>query len=341
MKKKLTRREWIKMTVTSLTSCAALSAMPSFARKWTAPVTPDISYKHIQPATVWMTQEITPDALVRIYKALGRKAKGKVAVKISTGEPGGHNFLQPSLIKDLINEVNGTIVECNTAYGGRRSTTEDHMQAAKEHGFLDIAKVDIMDAEGDYQLTVKDKKHLKYNLVGSHLKNYDFIINLAHFKGHAMAGYGGAIKNQSIGIASAAGKAYIHSGGITTDVTEAWRHTDDQYAFLESMAAAAQSVADVFKDNILYINVMNNLSVDCDCDASPESPQMKDIGILASLDPVALDNACLDLIFNAQPTENNDNRPLKERIESRHGRHTVDYAEQIGLGNKEYNLKTI
>ena len=226
---------------------------------------------------VYMTKEITPEALVKIYEALGRPAEGKVAVKISTGEAGGHNFLQPALIKDLVQKVDGTIVECNTAYGGKRSSTEDHIKTARDHGFMDIARVDIMDAEGEIRIPVRDSSHIKYDIVGSHLKDYDFMINLAHFKGHAMAGFGGVIKNQSIGVASANGKAYIHTAGVTSKVEELWGHVDDQDGFLESMAAAAQAVADYFGDNIIYINVMNNLSVDCDCDSSPAEPEMDDI----------------------------------------------------------------
>ncbi len=292
-------------------------------------------------STVYMTRDITPEALVKIYQAVGRNAEGNVAVKISTGEAGGHNYLKPELIKDLVKKVDGTIVECNTAYAGRRNTTEEHLKVVHEHGFDRIAKVDIMDAEGDIKLPVRDSTHIKYNLVGSHLTDYDFLINLAHFKGHAMAGMGGVLKNQSIGVASSAGKAYIHSAGVTADVDEAWSHIDNQDGFLESMASAAQSVADHFGDKILYINVMNNLSVDCDCDSHPADPEMKDIGILASTDPVALDQACLELVYSVHPTHGNDNRPLIERIESRHGNHTIDHAEKIGLGSKKYTLKSI
>lgn len=287
---------------------------------------------------VYMIKDITPENLVKVYEACGREATGRVAVKISTGEPGGHNFLQPSLIKDLVQKVNGTIVECNTAYGGRRSKTEDHIKAAEEHGFTAIAKVDIMDAEGEFRIPTRDTTHIKYDIVGSHLKNYDFMINLAHFKGHAMAGFGGVIKNQSIGVASADGKAYIHTAGRVQTAGELWNNLPDQDAFLESMAAAAQAVADHFGDRILYINVMNNLSVDCDCDAHPADAKMQDIGILASTDPVALDQACLDLVYAVKPVEGNDNRPLIERIESRNGRHTVDYAAKIGLGSQKYEL---
>lgn len=327
MKNNITRRTWLK----SSTAALACLALPEYVRG--APV-PGAS-------TVWMTKEISPSSLVKIYEALGRPATGRVAVKVSTGEPGGHNFLQPALIKDLVHQVKGTIVECNTAYNGKRSSTEDHLKAARDHGFFDIAKVDIMDADGEFHLPVRDKKHLQYDIVGDHLKNYDFMINLAHFKGHAMGGFGGVIKNQSIGVASAAGKAYIHSAGKTRDVAEVWNNLAKQDDFLESMAATAQSVADYFGDRILYINVMNNLSVDCDCDAHPHDPEMKDIGILASTDPVALDQACLDLVHAVKPSEGDNNQPLVERIRSRHGQHTVDYAERLGLGTRKYELKEL
>lgn len=291
-----------------------------------------------EPATesvVYFTRDISPAGLMRVYEALGRKAEGRVAIKISTGEPGGHNYLKPELIGDLVRTTGGTIVECNTAYGGRRSSTEEHMKAAEEHGFTAIARVDIMDAEGDMRIPVRDTTHIKYDLVGSHLADYDFMINLAHFKGHAMGGFGGVLKNQSIGVASAAGKAYIHTAGKTADVAQLWQNIAEQDAFLESMAAAAQGVADVFGDRIIYINVLNNLSVDCDCDSSPEDPRMSDIGIMASLDPVALDQASVDMVY-ASPEEGKSH--LIERMESRHGIHTVEHAAKIGLGSREYRL---
>lgn len=290
------------------------------------------------PAKVYMIKDISPEALVKIYQAVGRSATGRVAVKISTGEPGGHNFLQPALIKNLVQMVNGTIVECNTAYEGRRNTTEEHLKAAREHGFFDIADVDIMDAEGEFKIPVKDTKHIQYDIVGTHLKNYDFMINLAHFKGHAMGGFGGVLKNQSIGVASSSGKTYIHTAGKTERPSELWNNLPEQDAFLESMAAAAQGVADYFGDNIIYINVMNNMSIDCDCDANPHAPELKDIGILASTDPVALDQACLDLVFAINPTSDNNNKPLVDRINKLHGTHIVDYAETIGLGSRKYEL---
>lgn len=282
-------------------------------------------------AKVYMVKEITPDNLVKIYKALGRKAEGKVAVKLSTGEPGGHNFLQPSLIKDLVNEVNGTIVECNTAYGGGRADTESHLKAARDHGFTAIADVDIMDADGETRLPVEGGKHIAYDIVGSHYLDYDFTVVLSHFKGHAMAGFGGALKNISIGIASSKGKVWIHSAGQSI---EDWGNPE-QDDFLETMAEAAKAVIDHCGDSILYISVANNLSVDCDCDSSPADPQMEDIGVLASLDPVALDKACTDLV---RSSEDHGKIHLIERIDSRHGMHILDYAEQIGIGSQDYEL---
>ncbi len=291
---------------------------------------------------VYMTTEITPEGLMRVYEALGVTAEGNVAVKISTGEPGGKNYLKPELIGKLVQSVDGTIVECNTAYRGRRFSSEEHLKAAREHGFFEIANVDIMDTDGEIKLPVQDTTHLKYNLVGKNIENYDFMINLAHFKGHAMGGFGGVLKNQSIGVASRNGKAYIHSVGNTENPDEMWGFTGDQIGFLESMAAAAQSVHEYFGEGkIVYINVMNNMSIDCDCSSCPADPLLKDVGILASTDPVALDQACLDIVFNITPEEGNDNGPLLERIKERHGTHIVDYAESIGLGSKAYELVNI
>lgn len=287
---------------------------------------------------VYFFKEISSDNLVKIYEALGREAKGKVAVKLSTGEPGGHNFLQPSLIKALVQKVNGTIVECNTAYGGGRADTKSHLKAAADHGFTAIAPVDIMDAEGEAELPVECGKHLKFDIVGKDFLNYDFTIILSHFKGHAMGGFGGAIKNMSIGIASSNGKAWIHSAGKTRVLAEAWKNLPEQDDFLESMAEAAKAVADHCGDRILYISVANNLSVDCDCDASPEEPRMGDIGILASLDPVALDRACTDLV---RSSEDPGKVHLIERIDSRHGMHTLDHAEALGMGSQKYELVTL
>lgn len=287
---------------------------------------------------VYFTKSITPEALVKIYKALGVEAKGRVAVKISTGEAGGHNYLKPTLIRDLVDEVNGTVVECNTAYQGKRSTNEEHWQTIHEHGFDSLFAVDLMDEEGNLRIPVKDKKHIKYDIVGSHLGNYDFMINLAHFKGHAMGGFGGVLKNASIGVASSDGKAYIHSAGKVQSPRELWQNLPAQDFFLESMAAAAQAVHDWFGGRVLYINVMNNMSVDCDCDSHPADPKLKDMGILASTDPVALDKACLDLVFNHKATPGDDNKPLIERINRQHGTYIIDYAKKIGLGSKQYTI---
>ena len=284
---------------------------------------------------VYFIEEISPENLVRIYEALGRKAEGRVAVKVSTGEPGGHNFLQPTLIADLVHKVGGTIVECNTAYGGGRSDTENHLKAAADHGFTSIADVDIMDADGEVALPVKGGRHLKEDFVGRNYLNYDFTVILSHFKGHAMGGFGGAIKNMSIGIASSKGKAWIHSAGKTKDQNKVWGDLPAQDDFLESMAEAAKAVADHCGDKILYISVANNLSVDCDCDSSPEDPKMGDIGILASLDPVALDKACVDMV---RASKDHGKIHLIERIDSRHGMHTLNYGEKIGLGSQEYRL---
>lgn len=293
-----------------------------------------------QPSKVYFTSEITPESLLNIFKALDIRPEGKVAVKISTGESAQSNHLRPELIGALVKEVKGTIVECNTAYGGNRSNTAAHRRAIEQRGYGEIATVDIMDEEGAMTLPMQDTKWFAENLVGSHLANYDFMINLAHFKGHAMGGFGGVLKNQSIGIATPDGKTRIHTAGAYSDPRYVFQQPYGQDAFLESMAGAAQSVHNYFKERkgIVYINVMNNLSVDCDCDGHPSAPQMRDIGILASLDPVALDKACLDLVFNHESTVGDNSQPLKQRIDSRHGTHTVDYAEQIGLGSKSYEL---
>ncbi len=284
---------------------------------------------------VYFIREITPENLVRIYDVLERPATGRVAVKLSTGEPGGHHFLQPALIAPLVQKVNGTIVECNTAYGGGRAATADHLKAAEAHGFTAIASVDIMDADGEVALPVTNGKHLKEDIVGAHYLDYDFTMVLSHFKGHMMGGFGGALKNISIGIASSQGKAWIHSAGKTTDVAKVWGDLPPQDDFLESMAEAAEAIIDHCGDKILYISVANNLSVDCDCDSNPEEPKMGDIGILASLDPVALDQACVDLVY---ASEDPGKVHLIERMESRHGIHTLEHAEVLGLGSRTYEL---
>lgn len=287
---------------------------------------------------VYFTKEITPESLVRIYEALGVDVSDRsVAVKISTGE-NGSNYLRPELIGNFVKTVNGTIVECNTAYGGKRSKSESHWQIIKEHGFMDIAPCDIMDEEGSIEIPVTETKWIKSNLVGSHISRYDFMVNLAHFKGHMMGGFGGVLKNASIGVASASGKAYIHSAGRSKKIM--WGNLN-QDSFLESMATAAQSVHNYFGGNVIYINVMNNMSVDCDCVGHPATPELQDMGIAASLDPVAVDQACLDMVFNITPKEGNDNRALIKRIRKLHGTHTVDYAESLGLGNRTYKLVCI
>ena len=295
---------------------------------------------------VYFTKEITPESLVKIYKALGVEAKGRVAVKISTGEGGNNHYLKPTLIRNLVDEVNGTIVECCTAYGGSRQDPKKHWETIHEHGFDSIFAVDLMDEYGDIRIPIKDKKHLKYDIVGNHLPNYDFMINLAHFKGHAMGGFGGVMKNASIGVASTAGKCYIHTAGKSADPATAWSKENlaagpTQDLFLESMAAAAQAVHDYFGGQVIYINVMNNMSVDCDCDGHPAKPELKDMGIVASLDPVAVDQACLDKVFEYKGKPGDDNKPLIQRINRQHGTYITDYAEKIGLGSKKYELINI
>ncbi len=292
--------------------------------------------------TVYFTADISAAGLVKIYEALGVPASGRVAVKISTGESAQSNHLRPELIQDLVHKVGGTLVECNTAYGGSRSTTEKHREAIRERGYEQVAPVDILDADSEIDIPVADSKWLQYDRVGAHIANYDFVINLAHFKGHAMGGFGGVLKNQSIGFASSAGKVYIHTAGKRTSGTIMGNTNQD--SFIESMAAAAQAVHNYFKQegkNIVYIDVMNNMSVDCDCDGSPAAPRLKDIGILASVDPVALDQACLDLVFSHADASGDEAKPLQDRINRLHGTHITEYAEQIGLGSRKYNVVNI
>ena len=291
----------------------------------------------MEKAKVYFTKEITPESLIKIYEALGVEATGRVGVKISTGEAGGHNYLKPELIKDLVEKLNANILECNTAYAGKRMATEDHLKVIHDHGFDAIATVDLMDKDGEMEIPVNGK-HLDVDIVGKNLSNYDFMINLAHFKGHAMGGFGGVLKNQSIGVASTNGKTYIHTAGKTRNPGELWDNLPEQDAFLESMAEAAKAVRDYMKGNILYIDVMNNLSVDCDCDSNPEDPCMKDIGILASVDPVAVDQACIDMIWNSTDPGRDH---FIERVERQNGRHILPYAEEIGLGSREYELVEI
>ncbi len=285
-------------------------------------------------STVYFTGEITPGSLQKIYHALGAELRGRVAVKISTGEPGGHNYLKPELIGALVQELNGTIVECNTAYEGRRYKTEDHWKAIEEHGFTAIAPCDIMDAEGEMALPVTLGTHLTENFVGANLKNYDSMLMLSHFKGHAMGGFGGALKNMSIGVASSHGKAHIHGVGVPENL---W--TADHDSFIECMAEADKAVMDYMgRRNIVYINIANRLSVDCDCDSDPDEPEMADIGIFASVDPVAVDQASVDSVYNS-PDEGK--AALIERMESRNGIHIVEHASRLGLGSREYELVKI
>ena len=285
---------------------------------------------------VYFTKEITPDSLIKIYDKLGIELKGNVAVKLHSGEKGNKNYLKPEFVKPLVDYVDGTVVECNTAYEGARNTTLKHKELIKEHEWDKYFKFDLMDAEGpDMVLDIPNGKILKKNYVGKNLANYDSMLVLSHFKGHKMGGYGGALKQLSIGCASSAGKSLIHTAGKTNDQYKLWDNLPEQDKFLESMADAASSIVNYFKGNIVYINVMKNLSVDCDCDGNASDPCMKDIGILASADPIALDQACLDLVYNSND-EGKDK--LIERIESRHGVHTIEAASELGFGEREYEL---
>ena len=303
---------------------------------------------------VYLTREITPETLVKIYRALGVQAQGRVAVKVSTGEGSTPHFLKPELIKDLVYEVDGTIVGCNTAYGNgpadkkdERNTSENHWQVIERHGFLKYFPVDIMDEYDEIRIPVKDQSNIKYDIVGGHLANYDFMIALNHFKGHPMGGYGGALKNLSIGCASQNGKAYIHSAGkmAKLDMSKLWtpEYIGNQDGFLESMAAAAQAVVNYFnrQNGIIYISVMNNMSIDCDCVDHPAPVKLEDYGILASTDPVALDQACIDIINQQKVTAKNDPTDLLSRIDKQHGIHTIEHAEKIGLGSRKYTLVSI
>ena len=331
------------MKKTILTIAAVAMSLLSYGQSTKSTVKADAG-----TPTVYFTRDITPDALIKLYEAVGREATGRVAVKISTGESENSNNLSPELIGPLVKRVNATLVECNTAYAGNRQQSKDHWKAIKERGYLDIAKVDIMDEEGEFKIPVKDDKWIKYDIVGSHLKNYDFMINLAHFKGHAMGGFGGVLKNASIGVASRNGKAYIHTAGKSEDYKNMWqdlpegwsRSPENNTPFIESMAAAAQAVHEYFKagQNIMYIDIMNNISIDCDCDGNPHKPTIQDIGMAASLDPVALDKFCLDQVFNLPNDDSNDTKALLERIEQRHGTRIVSRAEEMGLGTTKYTV---
>ena len=290
------------------------------------------------PSQVYFTKQITPDSLIKVYEALGVNLSGKVGVKVSTGEAGAKGYLKADLIGPLVKKLNSTIIECNTAYPGQRTTTKDHLKVAADHGFTKFADVDIMDTDGDFKIPVKNGKHLKFDLIGKNFANYDSILNLAHGKGHAMGGFGANLKNQSIGIASRNGKAYIHSVGKTKSPKLCWMSKHEQIDFIESMAEAATAVADYLKEQgklIAYITVMNAISVDCDCDENQGDPVMQDIGIIASLDPVANDQAFIDFVWNSKDP---GAKLLKERIDSREGRAILPYAESLGLGSTHYEL---
>lgn len=293
----------------------------------------------MEKAKVYFTKEITPQSVIKVYEKLGIKLPGNVAVKLHSGEEGNQNYIKPDFVKAIVERVNGTVVECNTAYEGARNSTDKHKKLLEKHGWTKYFNVDLMDEAGpDMVLDIPNGKVIKKNYVGKNLKNYDSLLVLSHFKGHPMGGYGGALKQLSIGVASSAGKSYIHSAGKYTDQTKVWGDLPEQDKFLESMADAASSVVNYFKPNVAYINVMCNLSVDCDCCAVAEDPCMKDIGVLASLDPVALDQACIDLIYNSKD-------PGKEhfikRVERQNGIHTIEAASSIGVGSRNYELINI
>ena len=290
----------------------------------------------MEKAKVYFCREITPDNVVKLYQKLGISLPGKVAVKVHSGEEGNQNYLRPAFMKPMVEYVNGTIVECNTAYAGERNTTEKHLKTIKKHGWNTIFDVDLMDAEGpDVEVPVKNGYHLKVDYLGKNIKNYDSMLVISHFKGHPMGGFGGALKQLSIGCASSVGKAWIHSAGTNKDQYTLWENLPPQNDFLESMADAASAVAKYFKGKMAFINIMCNMSVDCDCCAVAEDPCLKDIGILASLDPIAIDQACLDLVINS-------NDPGKvhflERVNSRNGIHTIEAASTLGFGSREYEL---
>ncbi len=290
----------------------------------------------MEKAKVYFTKEITPEAVIKMYKALGKELPGKVAVKVHSGEKGNQNYLRPEFMRPMVEAVNGTIVECNTAYDGARNSTKKHRQLMEEHRWSKYFKVDLMDAEKpDLILPVSGGKVLKENAVGKTMANYDSLLVLSHFKGHPMGGYGGALKQLAIGCASSEGKSLIHSGGFTDDQTIVWDHVPAQEVFCEAMADAAGSVMEFFKGNTAFVSMVCNLSVDCDCCAVAEDPCMKDIGILSSLDPVALDQACIDLIYQSKDPGRDH---FIERVETRHGIHTIEAAAELGYGVREYEL---
>lgn len=290
----------------------------------------------MEKAKVYFIRDITPENIIKAYEAVGKKLTGKVAVKMHSGEQGNQNYLRPEFVKDVINYVNGTVVECNTAYEGARNSTEKHKKLIEEHEWNKYFPFDLLDEEGpDMELDIPNGKILKKNYVGKDLANYDSLLVLSHFKGHAMGGFGGALKQLSIGCASSGGKTLIHTAGVTNDQTKLFANLPEQDRFLEAMADAAASVVDYFKGNAVFVNVMKNISVDCDCDGNASAPCMKDVGILASADPVAVDQACLDLVYNS--TDPGKDK-LIARIESLHGVHTVEAAADLGVGTREYEL---
>lgn len=293
----------------------------------------------MEKAKVYFTKEITPQSVIKVYEKLGIKLPGNVAVKLHSGEEGNQNYIKPDFVKAIVERVNGTVVECNTAYEGARNSTDKHKKLLEKHGWTKYFNVDLMDEAGpDMVLDIPNGKVIKKNYVGKNLKNYDSLLVLSHFKGHPMGGYGGALKQLSIGVASSAGKSYIHSAGKYTDQTKVWGDLPEQDKFLESMADAASSVVNYFKPNVAYINVICNLSVDCDCCAVAEDPCMKDIGVLASLDPVALDQACIDLIYNSKDPGKDH---FIKRVERQNGIHTIEAASSIGVGSRNYELINI
>ena len=290
----------------------------------------------MEKSKVYFTKELTPESVVKMYKALNKTLPEKVAVKVHSGEEGNQNYLRPEFLKPIVEYVNGTIVECNTAYEGERNYSDKHKKLLEKHGWNKYFNVDLMDEEGpDLKLDIPDGKVIKQNFVGKNIAKYNSMLVVSHFKGHPMGGYGGALKQLSIGCSSSAGKTYIHSAGKSLDQTKLWDNLPEQDKFLESMADAAKSVVEYFKGNIAFINIMCNMSVDCDCCAVAEDPCMKDIGILASLDPIAIDMACIDLVKNSNDPGKDH---LLERINSRHGTHTIDSAADLGFGSKEYEL---
>ena len=288
----------------------------------------------MEKAKVYFTKEITPESVVKMYETLGLELPGKVAVKLHSGEQGNQNYIRPEFVKAMVERVNGTVVECNTAYGGARNSTEKHKKLIEEHGWTKYFDVDLMDAEGpDMELSIPNGKVIKENFVGKNLKNFDSMLVLSHFKGHPMGGYGGALKQLSIGVASSQGKSWIHSAGKTKDQTILWDNLPEQNKFLEAMADSASSIVEYFKGKIVFINVMCNLSVDCDCCAKAEDPCMKDIGILASLDPIAIDQACIDLIYHSKDPGRDH---FVQRVERQNGIHTIEAAQELGFGTREY-----